>query len=483
MVAQNDAAFNHQPAADVATSMTPPASVEAATEPARWVNFDAFNRALDMIARSDMTPTDKLVLLGVAMRANKHTGAAWMAANTLGADLGIHRGAVLRSLRALTARGALEVDRHARPGRGKTHAYRLSNYQPCADCALSPTQETKESAQIARNRAQIARQSNLLKRDDQGSEKTIFPEGGEERENAPAAPPDGAETADLPAEVVTAWRWPLTSQARAFLRNMIAAYTAEEVLTAISIAASQPREIERPAAYVKRVLQSRHSALIDAAERAAQEAAAQPATAAPPDHVDDQGSQPAISMTTPAQGDALDQTLERIRADRAAISPTAGAADDQRAATIDTIRQRNGLAPLTPPPAAAGQPATAAQPDHVDDTDSQPAISMTPPASAADDQRAQGDDLQRAFQRAVIDGRPHMTAARILQGARCTNSEPPDMYTITLAPGATQGDLAALLAAHESSVTRVIAALDGDRRTPAHRFRVTLSTETATHRA
>ena len=484
MLAQPAANFNRQDAAqpdhaDDDRSPTP------AAESRQWINLDALHHARAMIARSDdMPPTDKLVLLGVAMRANGQTGAAWMAAGTLGADLGLHRSAVLRSLRSLTARGALEIDRRNQPGRGKSHTYRLSNCQPVidaekrADCALSLTTDDEKSAQSARDRAQSARQPNVLKTKTRREEKATITEGGEgERRAQPIAAP--ARTEELPR--------PLTPEQSeiADALSKVGVITADRIARrdgiTIEYVSGWIQEFERdpkfgpgllvtkiennvplPQKYCQRDYMTDLRTLAANGHADAASLVTASTAAETPDHADDARS-PATSNPTPAQGDAFDQTLERIKTERAATPPTASTAAGQPTPADDA---RSPVTSMTPAP------------DHTDDQVTPAAISPTPTAStAAQPTPAGAATLQAAFDRALIDGRPHMTAARILRGARCTNSEPPDTYTATLPAHATAADLD-LLNMHRRSIDSVFGSLDDALGTPPHRWRVALSAQT-----
>jgi hypothetical protein len=135
---------------------------------------------------------------------------------------------------------------------------------------------------------------------------------------------------ELPAAVIDAWRWPLTAQARAFLRNAIAGYSEEETLRAIEIAASQPK-VERPAAYIKRVLQSRMSALADAAPMAMP--APMPTTASTIPR-DEMLVRSAIVEALPSLADSADAWP--IRIDQDAVTVAAG----HRAQWLARISQR-----------------------------------------------------------------------------------------------------------------------------------------------
>ena len=417
--------INPQPCS---TMTTPPAA--SAEQPAAWVNLGALNHAMTMIAsRTALAPTDKLVLLRIGMLAADTDGAAWPAAATLAADLGLNRGAVLRSLRRLEKAAALEVAvRRPAQGRGNWNRYRVAGFQPArADVAASAesahaaripeTTEppaTTESAHAARipdesAHADAEKSAQLLvcnpiedQEREREREETTFLNGGE-GETTPAAGDVGAA---IPEEIAAAWRqkWTLGDKEAAFLRNSIRAYSADEVSRALSIALDSPKEITHPAAYMKTVMQRRMSAIVDAAE------AARPR---------DTSAYLADVRTLAANGHAGAASL--LHASQDAPTPAACSTahtDDQDA----------------PTPAACS---TA----HTDDQDAPPApaacsTAHTDDQVSASEEIAHAADVTAAFERARQ--RMHGETAALLHGANVTNG---DGYTITL-PAARAADLA-----------------------------------------
>ncbi len=232
--------------------------------------------------------TERLLLLALADHANDD-GVCWPTIDQLAKRACISPGQTTRLIAKLVADGRIKADR--RGGRGRASTYWLTVQNPRTDAGVSD-EETRASTQKTRASTRERRASTRERRastqktrastlpqppitSNQPSEEPpigvgglgegVFPEGGE-GETAPAEQDPGAAT--VAPEILAAWdesRWPLTEPLSKFLVNAARTYSAGEVLAAVEIMHASPKEIERPAAYLKRVLQRRTSAGLDSA--------------------------------------------------------------------------------------------------------------------------------------------------------------------------------------------------------------------------
>lgn len=208
-------------------------------------------------------PTEKLLLLALADHANDE-GMCWPSVKRLAKWACISTGQVRRLISKLERDGWLTADRRGGAGRASTYWLTVENARTDARVFDGETRapEPETRAPMHKTRASVRAQPPITPNDPEGMEEKTFPNGGG-GETKPAAPDRDAAALDLPAEIVAAWRWPLTDKARKALANAVRTYSAGEVLTAIEIMRSSPKEIERPAAYLKTVLQRRVSTMVD----------------------------------------------------------------------------------------------------------------------------------------------------------------------------------------------------------------------------
>ncbi len=234
--------------------------------------------------------TERLLLLALADHANDE-GVCWPTIDQLAKRACVSAGQTTRLIAKLVADGRIKADR--RGGRHRASTYWLIIKNTRTDAGVSDeetrasTPETRASTHERRVPTQKTRASTLPQPPTTTNQPSpepptgvgglgegACPEGGE-GEAAPAAPGHDAATTEVPADVLAVWdetRWPLTDPLCKYLANAARTYSAGELLAAIEIMHDSPKPIERPAAYLKRVLQRRASAVVDVAIWAANSA-------------------------------------------------------------------------------------------------------------------------------------------------------------------------------------------------------------------
>ena len=255
------------------------------------------NEALTYVwKRSDwrVKGSDLCVLVFLADQTRDKTGAAWPAIETIASAARLSESAARRAIQRLQAAGIVDVQSSA--GR-RANVYRIAGFTPSETAATlaqlregsAPAPESPTLAQLREGSgrqpsrfgdptlAQLRDPNPIGDLEIDGKEgKTFSNDGGGETRNA-AANLD-AILAEIPPAILDAWRqkWPITVPAAGAIRNAIRAFSAEETATAIEIMLDSPKEITRPAAYMKKVLQRRVSAIVDAASAGHRPPAAEP---------------------------------------------------------------------------------------------------------------------------------------------------------------------------------------------------------------
>lgn len=212
-------------------------------------------------------PTKKLLLLALADHANDD-GMCWPSIARLAKRACISTGQTTRLISQLIAEGRITADRRGGRERSSTYWLTVRNTRTharlCDAETRAPTPETR--APRPKTRAPMRAKPPItiieLEKEKEGEKHILNGGGGEATTTAPTA----TNVTPLPAEVLAAWdtnRWPLTDLLIKFLHNSERDYTRGELLAAIAIMNDSPKPIDKPAAYLKRVLQRRHYAVID----------------------------------------------------------------------------------------------------------------------------------------------------------------------------------------------------------------------------
>lgn len=214
--------------------------------------------------------TERLLLLALADFADDN-GVCWPSVATLAHRACISTGHTRRLITRLIADGRIVAERSG-GGAGITSRYQLMIKNPRMGARVEE-QETrapmrgfdeKPAHPRAKTRAPMRADPPMIRKDwGYGGKDNI---NGGEGETRNAALQVGAD------EVFAAWdarRWPLTKPLRQCLVNCSRTYSAGEVLAAIEIMNDNSKDIARPGAYIKQVLQNRASAVVDNAALAA----------------------------------------------------------------------------------------------------------------------------------------------------------------------------------------------------------------------
>jgi len=233
-------------------------------------------------------PTERLLLLALADHANDD-GVCWPSIERLANRTCISPGQARRLISKLVGDGRIQADR--RGGYGRTSTYRLIAENPRTHARVldentrAPTHNTRAPTHNTRapthnTRAPMRAKPPITTTNHQeppigGVEGTACHNGGggeaahEEGEAGVAMAPEipQMDAATMAPEILAAWnaaRWPLTAPLCKFLIDAARAYSTGELLAAIQIMHDSKKSIERPAAYLKRVLQRRVSAVVAA---------------------------------------------------------------------------------------------------------------------------------------------------------------------------------------------------------------------------
>jgi len=310
--------------------------------------------------------SDLAVLLYLADKTNDRTGAAWPAIETIASAARLSESAARRAIQRLQAAGIVDVQSSA--GR-RANVYRIAGFAPSETAATlaqlregsAPAAESPTLAQLREGSgrqpsrfcdptlAQLRDPNPIGDLEIDGKEGKTFSNGGR-GETRNAAPDLDAILAEIPPAILDAWRqkWPITVPAAGAIRNAIRAFSAEETATAIEIMLASPKEITRPAAYMKKVLQRRVSAIVDAASAGHRPPAAEPT----PDTWQEIANATAAHRPQPVTAGADDAPAEvEIITEPIPDTPPAAPLDDHAAevqAAFDAI-----LSTLHPATAAA----------------------------------------------------------------------------------------------------------------------------------
>lgn len=259
------------------------------------MSIKLMNAVLDDDTITD--PTETLLLLALADHANDE-GVCWPSIDRLAQRARVSERQAQRLIGKLIDDGRLEADR--RGGRGRATYYKLTitkgdmsvtvsrskgdthvtvtrgervtsateRVTPVTERVTSTTQKGDTHVTPTTNEPPMNHQLEppIVGGVGEGAEES-FQNGGE-GETADAAQAPDAAAVELPAEVLDAWdavRWPLTEKLCKFLINAERTFSRGELLCAIEIMNDCPRQIDRPAAYLKRVMNRRMSAIVDRA--------------------------------------------------------------------------------------------------------------------------------------------------------------------------------------------------------------------------